>query len=69
MGRQLQERKYPMARQYPRGYYVVENGEVEIVTVHDPVQETAIILDHPEATGTMREEIPDFSWAKIEEQE
>lgn len=45
-----------MARKYPRGYLIVEGGKVEKIKVKGPVHELAVILKHPEATGTEKPE-------------
>lgn len=50
-----------MGRQYPRRYVVVEDGKFERVTVKDPVQEAAVMLQHAEALGLNRPKPFDLS--------
>lgn len=56
-----------MTRQYPRGYLIVEKGEIVKVTVKDPVHELAVILAHEEAVGTNPPEEYDHSQDVIED--
>lgn len=49
-----------MAEWYPRNYVVIRGKQIARVRVQTPMEEIALILKHPEATGTNPAPKPSF---------